>query len=61
MRDIYAGSVCTLYALSSENSSQGCRVNGMGAGSPEGTSRSADFDIEGMRIRFFERETGMRR
>ncbi|KAK0648111.1 heterokaryon incompatibility protein-domain-containing protein [Cercophora newfieldiana] len=56
MRDIYAGSICTLCALSSENSSHGCRVNGTGVPSAKGMSRFADFDIGNMRIRFFERE-----
>ncbi|KAK0627292.1 heterokaryon incompatibility protein-domain-containing protein [Immersiella caudata] len=56
MGGVYNGSVCTLCALSSENSTQGCRINGMGTSTHENMPRYADFDIGDTRIRFFERE-----
>lgn len=54
MAKVYGCSALTLCALSSENSTQGCRVNGMGSSRPENMSRYADFNIGKLRMRFFQ-------
>ena len=55
MSRVYGCSALTLCAMSSQNSTQGCRVNAMGTSRPGNISRYADFPIGDMRIRFFER------
>ena len=52
MASIYSCSLCILCALSSRNSTQGCRVNGQKQRF-SGMERYCDIDLDGLRVRFF--------
>lgn len=53
MAKVYGGSLCTLTALSSKDSTEGCRID---ANIQSSLSRYLDVDFGPPRVRFFEDE-----